>query len=387
MSKIPVSSNSPQEFWDNEVAAMPESAGDWIWPGFISRGNLTLLTSMWKAGKTTLLAHLLSRRASGQPFIGLPLAPGKTAVISEESRGLWADRCRAFQFGGNLCLFPQPFARLPTSDAWRGLLLRVGQLREQHGIDLLVVDSLTHFLRAENSGSGILELVMPVRELTACGMAAVLIHHPRKCRPEAGLAGRGHGALHAEADISIEMRHAGGNLDSRARRFLCLSRHAATPRHFLFELNAAGSDYTPLEIKEGADFAEHWNVLRMVLEDAPQKLTRQDILDEWPADFPKPAIQTLWTWLDRGVKDKLIQVEGSGRKNDPLRYWLAVAEERWKQDPFYELQEAQRRELNLPFESLRERTKREAANAAADRVVEKPLKRGERLWPPGAPVE
>src|SRR5207249_5540967 len=34
----------------------------WLWHGLLGPGKLTLLTSLWKSGKTTLLAHLLARR-------------------------------------------------------------------------------------------------------------------------------------------------------------------------------------------------------------------------------------------------------------------------------------------------------------------------------------
>jgi hypothetical protein len=52
------------------------------------------------------------------------------------------------------------------------------------------------------------------------------------------------------------------------------------------------------------------------------------------------------------VQRGLIAVEGAGRKADPFRYWLPEREAVWKEDPFYEIFEAQRRQLNLPFESL-----------------------------------
>lgn len=381
MSTVPPATPFPQEVWDKEVASMPESAADWLLHGFVARGNMTLLTSMWKAGKTTLLAHLLARRASGQPLLGHPVVPGKTVVISEEPRSLWADRCRKFDFGGKLCLFPQPFPHLPSAEQWQRLMDRVGELQAEHGIDLLVIDSLTHFLRAENVARGVLDLLMPVRALTARGLAALFMHHPRRQGGQ-GVAGRGHGALHTEIDISIEMRHAGDNLDSRARRFFCLSRHAETPRHFVFELNADGADYTVLPADEDG-FNEHWDVLRMVLEDAPQKLTRQDILDEWPADFPKPSGVTLWKWLTSALKDRLIQVEGTGRKRDALRYWVAAAEARWRENPLYEFAEQQARQLNRPFVSLREQKRREAGDYSAD----PPSSGNGGVWPPGAPVE
>ena len=125
----------------------------------------------------------------------------------------------------------------------------------------------------------------------------------------------------------------------------------------------------------------------MVLEDAPQKLTRQDILDEWPADFAKPAAPTLWKWLHRAAAANLIHVEGSGRKADPFRYWLPATEERWKQDPLYELWEQQRRQLKLPFESLRKGKRRDAESSTADDDLDEPFRKGERVWPPGSPVE
>ena len=55
----------PQEIWDHEFASRPQAALEWLWHGFVAPGNLTLLTSLWKSGKTTLLALLLSRRKYG----------------------------------------------------------------------------------------------------------------------------------------------------------------------------------------------------------------------------------------------------------------------------------------------------------------------------------
>jgi hypothetical protein len=359
-------SSLPQVLWDSQLASLPESAAaNWLLPGFIARGNMTLLTSMWKAGKTTLLSHLLARRVNGQPLFGLPVSAGKTVVISEEPRCLWAERCRQFNFGGKLCLIAQPFPHLPSAEQWRGLLGHIGQLHAEHGIDLLVIDSVTHFLRAENAARGVLDLLMPVRELTTLGLAALWMHHPRRRDASPGNAGRGHGALHAEVDISIEMRHAGNNLDSRKRRFFCLSRHAATPRHLLFELNADGTDYTVLPDAEES-FTEQWDVLRMVLEDAPQKLTRLDILDEWPEDFPRPCPATLWKWLQEAVAAQLVKVEGTGRKADPFRYWVASAEARWREHFLYEHLEQTARDLKLPFVSLREKKRQDANQSNFD---------------------
>jgi hypothetical protein len=57
----------------------------WLWRGYLAPGQLTLLTSLWKSGKTTLLALLLSRLKDGGELFGLSVHPARTLVLSEES--------------------------------------------------------------------------------------------------------------------------------------------------------------------------------------------------------------------------------------------------------------------------------------------------------------
>src|SRR5262249_38143994 len=65
---------------------------DWVWRGYLARGSVTLLTSLWKAGKSTLLAHLVKAMGQGDELAGLPVAAGKVLIVSEESAALWASR-------------------------------------------------------------------------------------------------------------------------------------------------------------------------------------------------------------------------------------------------------------------------------------------------------
>jgi hypothetical protein len=335
--------------------AINEPAADWLWHGFVARGNLTLLTSAWKSGKTTLLSLLLSRRKSGGVLAGLAVKPGKTVVITEEPRRLWAERARRYDFGGQVCFFPQPFRSIPTLAEWQALIDRIRALHDQHGFDLVVIDPLAPFLRSENQPKGIFEALLPLSALTRLGMAGFVLHHPGKGESRVGYAPRGSGALVGHVDIAIEMRHPGGNPLTRRRRFFALSRHADTPRRLFLELNPEAADYLPVTDHADDGFEVNWEHLHMVLADAPQKLTRRDILDEWPPDFDKPSAGTLAKWLNRAVERSLIAREGTGRKSDPFRFWLPAREEVWKQNPLYEAIERQRQQLNLPFQSLREK--------------------------------
>ena len=83
----------------------------------------------------------------------------------------------------------------------------------------------------------------------------------------------------------------------------------------------------------GHEFADNWTVLSGVLEDASKKLTRAEVLAQWPADFVKPVGMTLWRWLDRAVKEGKVRVEGTGRRKEPFKYWLDGMEEVWKSEP------------------------------------------------------
>src|SRR4029077_17366089 len=192
---------------DHQVTANAPQTVDWLWDGFVAGGNLTLLTSQWKAGKTTLLSLLLSRRKQGGQLAGLAVKPGKSVVVSEEPLSLWADRARRFDFGGQVCFISQPFRTIPGPEDWQTLLDRILALKQQHGIDLAVFDPLAPFLRCENHAQGILETLLPLRALTENGLAVLLLHHPAKREKPVGQAARGSEALLGHVDISIEMRH------------------------------------------------------------------------------------------------------------------------------------------------------------------------------------
>jgi AAA domain len=344
----------PTEVWDHQLAAINPAPVDWLWQGFVACSNITLLTSQWKAGKTTLLSLLLARRNRGGDLAGLAVKPGKSLVVSEEPASLWTTRACQLDFGGQVCFLHQPFLSLPRPDQWQALLDRMLALKEAHGIDLAVIDPLAPFLRGENNAKGMLESLLPLGALTRRAMAVLLLHHPGKGDRPMGQAARGSGALLGHVDISIEMRHPGGDPLTRRRRFLALSRHAATPRQLLLELNADGTDYVPAADADEDDLQSRWEPLRLILMDAPQKLTRDDILAEWPPDSDAPKATSLWRLLRRAVERGLIACEGAGRRSDPFRYWLPEREAVWRQHPLYDLLEQHARTLNLPFESLQE---------------------------------
>jgi hypothetical protein len=335
---VPLPTPAFQGLWLRDLEAAAHSQTPWLWDGYLAPGNVTLLTSQWKSGKTTLVAVLLSRLKTGGLLLGRSLRPGKAAIVSEESPLHWHHRSQKLAFGGHLCWFCRPFRGKPRPDEWLALLDHLLALRQQHGIDLVVIDPLASFLpgRNENSAAEMLATLMPLQRLTTQGVSVLVLHHPRKGDPAAGQAARGSGALCGYADILLEMQHFGRPSDDDRRRHLrAYSRHEETPRHVVIELSADGTDYLCHGDGAEEEFSHSWRLLRSLLEDALHKLTQRELLEQWPTHLPKPTEVTVWRWLERALSQGQVLREGTGRKNDPYRYWLPGQEDKWRQSPFY----------------------------------------------------
>jgi hypothetical protein len=302
----------------------------WLWHGYLGPGKVTLLTSQWKSGKTTLVSLLLARMQQGGRLAGLPVAAGKAFVISEESESDWRLRFQHLGIRDHVDLLCRPFMAQASMDQWLTLIATAAALRERRGSDLTVIDSLSYFLPAqcENSAGALLECLKPLQRLTMAGMSVLLPHHPSKGKTTPGQAARGSGALPSFVDVIIEMAYYSRPDDlDRRRRLVAFSRHDETVRHLLMELQADGKDYVVLQSGLEAAVGESWPAILHVLSEAHSKLTRQEILERWPADYGKPDSTTLWRWMSRAVAQGVVRQQGTGRTRDPFRYWLPARED------------------------------------------------------------
>ena len=297
----------------------------WLWDGFLAQGNLTLLTSLWKSGKSTLIGLLLDRRRAGGQLLGRAVRPGATVVVTEESPELWAMRRRRLSFGPRVCFFFRPFKEIPDLPTWRAFIDQLLQLHKEHGIDLVIIDPAINFLPCnENNAASQMKALHEVRRLLLSGIAVLVLHHPAKGDPKLGQAARGAGALPAFADILLEMRIPPANPDTRRRRLHGFARYEETPKQLLAELNREGTDYAILD--ESADDevpAPTFEILCEVLRDQPAALTVEDIAAEWLGDQLPPTTHTLWRWLKHGVALGVLVREGAGTKKEAFRYRLA----------------------------------------------------------------
>jgi hypothetical protein len=299
---------------------------DWLWHGYVARGQVTLLTGQWKVGKTTLLAALLGRMGVGGVLAGRAVRPGRVVVLSEEGAAIWLRRCDKFDIGDHVAFAFRPFRHKPVRRHWDYLLRDLGDLCRAGAQDLLVFDPLASLLpgRDENGAATMLEVLLPLRQLTEKGVAVLMLHHPRKHGAAGGQAARGSGALAAFTDIVLEMHWYDRATTDRRRVLRGWSRHDDTPRTQVLELSDDGSDYHALGDIEEEAFRASWRLVEALLR-ASGELTAEEMRQRWVEGAARPTPSTLWGWLTRALAGGLLVRCGAGRKGEPYRYRLPDA--------------------------------------------------------------
>lgn len=316
----------------DQVAAPEKNRGpDWLWQGFLARGYITLFTSLWKNGKTTLVTGLLQQLGAGGPFLGQTCRACKALVVSEEGRELWADRLNLMPVGPHAQLLSRPFLVRPNPEQWSELIDNAIAQRLAGELDLFVVDPLAAFLPgpSESDMGTLLAMLQPLQRLASAGVAVLVLHHPRKEPSEVGSAARGSGALLGFVDIIMEMYGLSGlRSDERRRRLTGRSRFLATPRQTYFEWDPKTGAFCVVSDPYEAAYRENWGTLKTVLEKYEVSRPMTEILLDWPATTEAPSPTTLFRWLKRAHSEDRVRRQGRGSKGQPYRYRLTTDADR-----------------------------------------------------------
>ncbi len=290
----------------------------WLWHGYLARGGITLFSALWKAGKTTLLAHLLREMERGGTFCGLPLAAGRVLYVTEESEHRWAERRDELGLHDHIEFLVRPFGAKPDGAQWKSFLGYLGDLQAAKPADLIVFDTLSNLwpVRDENDAPQVQAALMPLHKITETASLA-LIHHNRKGDGTEATAARGSGALAAFVDTIMEFRrYEPKNRQDRRRVLTGYGRYEDTPGELVIELTPDG--YVAQGDRRDTGRRELSEVVVGMLPERPG-LTIEEIRAEWP-DGPPPPKDTLRDALNDGAEHGLWFRTGSGKRGDPHRY-------------------------------------------------------------------
>lgn len=301
----------------------PAEEPDWVWPGYVARGHITILTGLWKGGKTTLLGHLLRDLYRGGGLVQHPIdAP--TLMVSEEHEGIWARRRDELELSDKVLFARRPNFNRPDRIGWFDLVDQLTEAVRVRGVGLVVFDTLPSAwpVVEENNAGEMLDALTPLKALTEAGAGVLLVCHPRKGGGGEGTATRGSGALPGFADVLVELkRHSPEDPQDRRRVLTAMGRFEACPPETVIELGRDG--YTVIGDRQEARSIDTTATVRELLPEAAPGWTWQEVAEAWPST-PKPGQASLRGLLNAGVRDGKWQRSGTGHKGDAWRYWGAM---------------------------------------------------------------
>lgn len=294
----------------------PSESPDWIWPGYVARGGVTLLTGLWKAGKTTLLGHLLRDLPLGTGLVDVPMND-PVAIVSEEPAGVWARRRDALGLGStNLLLQRESFAR-PTHQQWIDLIDKLTDAVRERSLAMVVFDTLPSLwpVHNENDASEVVHALAPLRNLNNAGAAVLLVHHPRKGEGDQAQASRGSGALPGFVDAIVELRRFNPQDAADTRRKLtAYGRYTEVPPEMVIDLTPQG--YRMLGQPGTLRSEGMQQIIEGLLPGEPPGLTVEQVLERWP-EATRPGLVHLRNTLNKGDAEERWERRGKGVRGDP----------------------------------------------------------------------
>ena len=304
--------------------ALVESPGidvKWLWDAYVGLGLVTLISSLPKVGKTTLLFHLLRALLRNEPFLGRTVTPPtKILLLTEEPTNLLRRRLQHLGLGDDRLLLIYRY----TVQRWHDALVQIKKAIVQEKVDLVVIDTLGAFweIADENDAAKVITSIRILQDMAnEYSVAMILNHHLRKSGGDEGTAHRGSGQLVGAVDIAIEIYRVQGN--EHRRRLKAVSRAVETPSDAVVELKKEGN-YMYVGTEAQANREETRREIQRIMPKAnDEPLTLKELLIELKDRLSPPPKKTLVKELiGELVATEFVDAFGKGVRGDPYHYKL-----------------------------------------------------------------
>lgn len=193
-----------------EVAEATPRRVPWKARPWLAEGAITEVDGPIKrAGKTTLVSHMIASILEGDPFMGERTAKDKVVCLTEQSPTSFRkvlERAGLTDREDLLILHWHDTIGVEWADVARTAMDKALEF----GAGVLVVDTLAQFAGirgdSENSAGAAQEAMRPPQEAAAQGLAVLITHHERKGGGEVGESARGSSAFGGAVDVIMSVR-------------------------------------------------------------------------------------------------------------------------------------------------------------------------------------
>jgi hypothetical protein len=277
-SAPPWQPTQPTDEWNGQDLATSdepdlESLLVFLQPNIVIKGWAHVLAAAPKAGKTTLLAHVV------RDWLDQGL---RVLWLTEEPKSIWRRRLR--RLGGD----------------WSRLTLRPGdpsqeKERKQRAAtgpwDIVIVDTMRQFLKVEkwNDDAQVAAAMRPW--IAAISREAdktlVFVHHNRKGGGDHGEEIAGSHEILAAVDIAVILKRVGEDLDTRRRKVSVLGREIEG-QTFIYEM--ADTDARTLRYLGAPDAVNLAQVQDRILDVLTDDLMSTEVVRQ-ALDEPRPSLR------------------------------------------------------------------------------------------------
>ena len=293
----------------------------WFWDGYIAPSRKTIIIGDPKAGKTTLIAHVVKGFSGCTSSVGPSITPTKSLILTEEHEDLWKCRRDDLEIDGDE-VWIKRIKRPPNCEEWRKMLLHEGEFCLRKGIQVVIVDTLSSLWPAtdENNAVEVNLSLDPLNKLADLGIAVVCLHHAPKAKQVAILSARGSTAIGAFFDVVLNMRRSGRGGHSPKRTIKAWGRDRDVPEKMILDYRGR-TGYASIMSDEEDDFAEELAV--MALDQVLEFLNGEPQTYEQLRTGLRMGQARLKSLLDDGVKSGKIEQHGKGKRGDITTFTAA----------------------------------------------------------------
>jgi RecA-family ATPase len=297
---------------------------EWLWDGFLAKGHITLLSALWKAGKTTLLAELFRCMQEETALAGQKTHKCQVLYLSEERETQWVLRREEKNLTLPIHILCNPLKRKLKYDEWVVWVEKAANFCVEKDLSLAVIDTMTTFssVTDENDSSQVNAALLPLNYFREKNIAVLLVHHFRKSGGNEGTASRGSGALMSYVDVIMEFsRQEPEDSNNNQRKLISLSRFDETPTEIILDYvdNQYSSQVitSSKEAKKQNKSKKVFGLINKLISNGTigSLFTIVDIHENWDDSIlQRPAERTIRNYLEDLISMKKILFSGEKRK-------------------------------------------------------------------------
>lgn len=288
---------------------------EWIWENAIAKGHTTILSALFKSGKSTLLRCLLRAMCNEEEFIGQPTKKTSVLIITEESKNEWIEKREIFELDGDIpiWIWSRPYFTKLKYNEWVDFVTKdILNFCIENKIEMIVCDTVSTFwaVTQENDSMDMEQNLKPFIVLTEKNIAVFLLQQDNKQGGTFGRSVRGSTALPGFADELITFsRPEKDNFKTRHREIDFFGRLYNAETKLVITLKEDNTYDAGIE-KWKYSKSERIRIVMEIITKSKQPLTNKEIREGWDESLygDKPSEDSFFRYTKELTADNILKL-------------------------------------------------------------------------------